>query len=157
MHKIYTIFFILLTTSFCSISNSIDYASRSASSITKGVTSTISNVAKSVTNTVKSISGSVSSSSGSDDKAFFYNKDIKSITALYYQNKKIETLEFKSQIRHIANQNGILNWQENYITFYSIGQGLKTAGASEDYLKDTFLKSLNKNTYNTLKEGFYSL
>jgi len=101
----------------------------------------------SVSGSSDSISGSSGSSSGTDDsvesseESSRYQDEVADYTMAYIRSNISNMPQFKNSLSDIAEQEDVINWEQNPDTYIGFGRGLKRAG-------------LSKTKYQTVKKNF---
>ena len=146
MFKYHTVFSYLAVISLaifvngCSFSYSSDSLSKSSGRSSDSVSSIVS---------------SPSNSSKTTDK---YQLEIQEYTHAYVKSSDADYASFQKGLTDIANSHGVVDWEQDSITYVAIGRGLKKAGlkgvAYETYKKNLTGSDVTKMT--DIQEGYDS-
>ncbi len=111
---------------------------------------------------ISASSDSISDSSGSGDDeeaestANAYGEDIAAATKRYalYQT---ESAQFMQTISNIAQNHGIVDWEQEKLTYTAMGRGLKQAGINEQIIGElTYFSSLaGSDDYSLVLAGYH--
>lgn len=112
---------------------------------------------------ISASSDSISDSSGSGDDdeeaestANVYGEDIAAATKRYalYQT---ESEQFMQTISNIAQNHGIVDWEQEKLTYTAMGRGLKQAGINEQIIGElTYFSSLaGSDDYSLVLAGYH--
>ena len=111
---------------------------------------------------ISASSDSISDSSGSDDgeeaesTANAYGEDIAAATKRYalYQ---IEREQFMQTVSNIARNHGIVDWEQEKLTYTAMGRGLKQAGINEQVIGElAYFSSLSgSDDYSLVLAGYH--
>ena len=111
---------------------------------------------------ISASSDSISDSSSSDDDetaestANAYGEDIAAATKRYalYQ---AEREQFMQTISNIARNHGIVDWEQEKLTYTAMGRGLKQAGINEQYIGElAYFSSLaGSDDYSLVLAGYH--
>jgi len=129
MFKYHTVFSYLAVISLaiflhgCSFSYSSDSLSKSSGRSSDSVSSIVS---------------SPSNSSKTTDK---YQQEIQEYTHAYVKSSDADYASFQKGLTDIANSHGVVDWEQDSITYVAIGRGLKKAGL-EGVAYETYKKNL---------------
>lgn len=144
--------FVLLQTcvvfeTLSSVSESSESASESMESLSKSI--------KSISSSINSSSGS---SSGDDDEKteaeLRYRNDISELTVMYVQHHSARA-NFSTDLRHVARQYGITDWEATPSTYIAIGHGLRKAGVESSDLKKS-LSNIQTSAWLWIQKGYHS-
>ncbi len=111
----------------------------------------------SVSGSSDSISGSSGSSSGSDDsvesveESSRYQDEVADYTTAYIRSNTSKLSQFKKNVSNIAEQEDIINWEQNPDTYIGFGRGLKRAGLSKIKYQ-TVKKNFAEGSYQKMKD-----
>ena len=106
-------------------------------------------------NSVSSIVSSPSNSSKTDEK---YQQEIQDYTHAYVKSSEADYASFQKGLTDIADSHGVVDWEQDEITFVAIGRGLKKAGL-EGIAYETYKKNLtgsNVSKMADIQEGYDS-
>lgn len=108
-----------------------------------------SHSSESISDLTSSIVSSPSSLSGEDKK---YVNDVSDYTAAYVKSTSAETdyNSFLKGLSDIATKKGISNWDQESMTYFAIGKGLKKAGV-EGITYETYKKNFSNSDEEKMK------
>jgi len=112
---------------------------------------------------ISASSDSISDSSGGDDDeeaestANAYGEDIAAATKHYalYQTKREQ---FMQTVSNIARNHGIVDWEQEKLTYTAMGRGLKQAGINEQFIGELayFSSLLGSDDYSLVLAGYHN-
>ncbi len=111
---------------------------------------------ESSSDSTSSVLSSPSKSSESSDSSAQYHDDVVDYTYAYVKSSEADFSSFKQGIADIAKEKGIVNWQNEPITFIAVGEALKKAnitGISYDTYK-TNLTNGDETKIKYLQQGY---
>jgi len=123
---------------------SFSYSSKSSSKSSRGSSDSVS-----------SIVSSPSNSSKTDEK---YQQEIQDYTHAYVKSSEADYASFQKGLTDIADSHGVVDWEQDTITFIAIGRGLKKAGL-EGVAYETYKKNLTNSDITKMadiQEGYDS-
>ena len=141
--------FILLIGSGCSISYSVDQSSES-----------IAQSLDSISGSFESITSiSTSSGSGKQDVAKAmqrFREDIAALTHVFLKKENDEPYIFEQQLAEVAQQYGILDWENEPQIYFAIGGALRLSGINEAELDSLTLlqSSVMKRNKSQILDGY---
>ena len=110
---------------------------------------------------ISASSGSISDSSSKDDKAAkvaakMFIEDVAAATVNFISNQDNSEL-FQQAISSIAKNHGIVDWEQERITYIAMGRGLKQAGVDEQTISNFpyFRIVANSSFYSYVLAGYH--
>ncbi len=88
-----------------------------------------------------SVSSIVSSPSNSSKTTEKYQQEIQDYTHAYVKSSEADYASFQKGLTDIADSYGVVDWEEDSLTYVAIGRGLKKAGL-EGVAYETYKKNL---------------
>ncbi len=123
---------------------SFSYSSKSASRSSRGSSDSVSSI--------------VSSPSNSSKTTKKYQQQIQDYTHAYVKSSEADYASFQKGLTDIADNYGVVDWEQDSITYIAIGRGLKKAGL-EGIAYDTYKNNLagsSATKMEDIQEGYDS-